>query len=122
MAYDLDRDQCSFLKDYWYAISDSVHPETEVYQRLNATGVRYVATLVAGGDVGHSPDSKQETLTQSYLPEEGGPCARRHHRFVVEEIGRPLETYGVALELYNAVFCAVIGEPPYLHTSHGNSK
>ena len=122
VAYDLDRDQCSFLKDYWYAISDSVHPETEVYQRLNATGVRYVATLVAGGDVGRSPDSKQETLTQNYLPEEGGPCARRHHRFVVEEIGRPLETYGVALELFDAVFRAVIGEPSHLRTSHGNSK
>ncbi|KIP03572.1 hypothetical protein PHLGIDRAFT_15771 [Phlebiopsis gigantea 11061_1 CR5-6] len=109
VAYDLDNatERCVFLKDYWYALGDSVHPETEVYQKLNASGVRFVATLVAGGDVGPS-SALQETLTQTYLPEEGRPCVRRHHRFVVEEIGRPLETYGRDTDLYATVFDALI--------------
>ena len=105
VAYDVDRDRCSFLKDYWYDTSNSVHPETEVYQRLQAKKVPHVATLVAGHDV-----ASQETLTQNYLMEEGRPSGRRHHRFVVEEIGRPLETYKTARQLCLAVLCALLGE------------
>ena len=105
VAYDLDRNRCSFLKDYWYARTNSVHPETEVYQRLGANDVPYVATLVAGHDV-----EAQETLTQKYLPENGRPPASRHHRFVVEEIGRPLETYDTAEELCAVLSFALLGE------------
>ena len=105
VAYDLDRDRCSFLKDYWYALSDSIHPETEVYQKLNANKVLCVATLVAGHDVG-----SQETLTQKYLSEKERPPACRHHRFVVEEIGRPLETYLTAHELCKVITRALMGE------------
>ncbi|KIP02263.1 hypothetical protein PHLGIDRAFT_96169 [Phlebiopsis gigantea 11061_1 CR5-6] len=106
VAYDLDRGRCSFLKDYWYPLSPSVHPETEVYKKLNANNVRYVATLLAGGDVG-CPSALQETLTQEYLPEKQRPAVRRHHRFVVAEIGRPLETYDTGIELYDIVSCAL---------------
>ena len=109
VAYDLDHNRCAFLKDYWYTVDDSVHPETEVYQRLRAHQVRFVASLVAGGDVGQPP-AFQETLTQDHLPIEGRPAKRRHHRFVVEEIGRPLETYRSDRQLLRTVSRALIGK------------
>ena len=51
IAYDIDRNRLSFMKDYWYAVRETVHPEAEVYKKLNATEVRFAATLVAGGDI-----------------------------------------------------------------------
>lgn len=111
VAYDLDRNKCAFLKDYWYALSKTVHPETEVYQRLRAHQVSNIATLVAGGDVGHSSALQlQETITQDYLPIEGRPAKRRHHRFVVKEVGRPLETYRTDRQLHKIVSHALIGK------------
>ena len=108
VAYDLNRKRIVFLKDYWYAKHETVHPETDVYKKLKEHNVPNVATLLAGGDVG-GPSALQETLTEEFLTSEEKPTKRRHHRFVVNEVGRPLETYQTTAQLFSFVLKALTG-------------
>ena len=69
-----------------------------------------VATLIAGDDIVEDGGGKQETTAQDYLPLVGRPLMRRHHRFIVKQVGRPLETYAAGVELYIAVYDALCGK------------
>ncbi|EKM49689.1 uncharacterized protein PHACADRAFT_265259 [Phanerochaete carnosa HHB-10118-sp] len=116
IAYDVDRARLVFIKDYWCADHPEVHPELEVYRKLNtarlANGspISHIATAIAGGDV--DGPKGQVTLTQEYLPvterTKGKPARRFHHRFVVWQVGRPLETYANSLELVGYVYQALL--------------
>ena len=109
VAYDIDHRRLVFLKDYWYAVHKTVHPEADVYRRLQAAGVQYIATLVAGGDVVDS-EGKQETLTRYLLLDNRRPAVKRHHRLVVKEVGIPLREYQADSQLMLVVHCALLGE------------
>ena len=109
VAYDIDHRRLVFLKDYWYAVHGTVHPEADVYRKLKDARVRYVATLVAGGDVVDS-EGEQETLRRDLLAPNSKPLVKRHHRFVVEQVGIRLHEYKEDWELMHAVFCALVGE------------
>lgn len=66
-------------------------------------GVSKIAMPLAGGDV-----SDQRSITQSYLSEGFDP--RIHYRFVVKQVGRPLEDYDLPYEMVWSVYDALIGE------------
>ena len=115
------------MKDYWYTVHDTVHPEAKVYKKLKEAGVPFVATLVTGGDVhdvsapksGGAVDkvsveepSRQETFMPSKALTENELLKRRHHRIVVEEIGRPLKEYPASGRLILFVYGALTGELP----------
>ncbi|EKM51324.1 uncharacterized protein PHACADRAFT_151998 [Phanerochaete carnosa HHB-10118-sp] len=116
IAYDVDRARLVFIKDYWCADHPEVHPELEVYRKLNAarlangSPISHIATAIAGGDV--DGPKGQVTLTQEYLAAtdrtKGKPARRFHHRFVVWQVGRPLETYDNGLQLVSTVYQALL--------------
>ena len=88
------------------------------HKKLNAAEVRFVATLVAGGDVADcvgAPSGEvvdrartQDTITYLKLPPEKESLQWRHHRIVVREIGKPLKEYGDSLELVMSVSRVVL--------------
>lgn len=104
-----------FLKDYWCPNLKGVHPELETYARLRESRVQYVATALAGGIVLGPNGQPQTTVTQERLrtiPHDESsvpPPEAFHYRFVVREIGQPLETYNCSSHLWEIITHAVFG-------------
>ena len=109
VAYDVDRKRLVFMKEYWRPDDDTVHSELETYGKLNKARVRHVATAVAGGDVEDRHVTRSQELMSLQSHRTAGAARRVHHRFVVLEIGRPLETYKDSAHLFRAVYDAFIG-------------
>ena len=108
IAYDVDRARLVFLKEYWCGDAPGIHRELDTYKLFKETGVKHVATAIAGGDV--EGEAGQVTVTQDLLTGlNPRPVRRVHHRFVIWEIGRPLETYHQGGELVLAVLQALLG-------------
>lgn len=105
IAYDMSGKRLVFLKDYWRSYIDdkTSRPEGYILEHLRTRNVQKVPTPVAYEDVGIQEDALQQTRTQQFLPvDEKTGCisvVQRHHRLVVEEIGRPLETHRTPREL-----------------------
>lgn len=98
------------MKEQWRANAVGVHPEVETYLRLRKHGVRYVATVVAGGDVVDSI-GLQKTVSQRFFDKEGIVMSERiHTRLVIKEVGRPLESYAFSGDLIAIVREALIGQ------------
>lgn len=105
IAYDIDRRRLVFLKDYWCADASGVHPELEVYRILHEKRIGHVATAIAGGDVGGT--KAQCTHTQDLISATRKPARRFHHRIIVWEVGRPLDSYERSGVLVGAVLQAI---------------
>ena len=85
-----------------------VHPELEVYKRLQEKKVQYIATAIGGGNVGE-PDA-QRTVTQEYMSDRDDiPAERLHNRLVIEELGRALDTYELSMDMIVAISHALEG-------------
>ncbi|KAF8056544.1 hypothetical protein FPV67DRAFT_641555 [Lyophyllum atratum] len=116
---DMKTKKCYFLKDTWRA--HDLAQEAAILQELQAAGVERVPPFVCGGDL---PDDV--TATDLYVPREDdsnerrptvrGPDAswrcgrdwrritqRFHHRFVVDFIGRSLDTSKDSKEMMQVV-------------------
>lgn len=115
IAIDIDHHQIVFLKDYWCPDLAGIHPELETYARLRGSNVPYVATALAGGTVIGSNGQAQVTVAQEGLktmPRDqrvAVPPKAIHYRFVVREIGRPLEEYQPSSQLWNVLMGSIIG-------------
>ncbi|KAI0682340.1 hypothetical protein BC835DRAFT_1424562 [Cytidiella melzeri] len=77
-----------FMKDYWRPNSRRIPKELDVYKKLKAAGVRYVASVIDGEDL-----VGQCTVTQIHLVFEEVPLERVHCRLVFEQLAQPLEAY-----------------------------
>ncbi|TFY60562.1 hypothetical protein EVG20_g7370 [Dentipellis fragilis] len=99
VTLDVDRDSLVFMKDTWRPYVEDTRSETDIYVDLNAKRVRFIATVLAGGDVGGP--TCQRTKSQNYfkVKPEDKPTERIHHRFIQKEVGRALETYATQREL-----------------------
>ncbi|KAI0739361.1 hypothetical protein C8Q80DRAFT_178097 [Daedaleopsis nitida] len=89
-----------FLKDCWRPyVPGRTRPEHLVYQRLHSHAVKFIASLVCGGDVG-GPRS-QTTIVQEYLSDEPHlrPVPRVHYRLVTQEVGIPITEFKSFQEL-----------------------
>ncbi|KAI0780330.1 hypothetical protein C8Q74DRAFT_758453 [Fomes fomentarius] len=89
-----DAQPLCFLKDCWRAyMPGQTRPEHLVHQRLHEYKVRYIATLIGGGDV--EGPGVQKTMVQEYLHGEDGRkyVPRVHYRMATEEIGLPLQEF-----------------------------
>lgn len=115
VAIDIDHEQIVFLKDYWCPNLAGVHPELETYARLRQHHVRYVATALAGGTVLGSDGQPQTTVTQEILRANrrdqhvAVPPEAFHYRFVVREVGQPLEAYKRSVHLWSILLASIIG-------------
>lgn len=115
IAIDIDHHQIVFLKDYWCPDFAGIHPELETYARLREFKVQYVATALAGGTVVGSDGQPQTTMAQEVLktmPRDqhvAVPPKAFHYRFVVREIGQPLEEYQHSSQLWDILVGSIIG-------------
>ncbi|OSD00264.1 hypothetical protein PYCCODRAFT_1479349 [Trametes coccinea BRFM310] len=121
-----------FLKDCWRIVEDCYEREGDILSYLNEKGVKNVPTVVCHGDVeGHRTVSqtlveRAEDAVEPYLD-----CrmqTHQHYRYVVREVGMPLEEFPTGEVLVSAITDAIIAhEQAYtiakvLHrdVSHGN--
>lgn len=112
IALDVKRSRLVFLKDYWCARHPTVHPELEIYERFRKAEKppSYVAHCLGGGPV-LTDGREQVTLTQSLLERiwiSSVPVERCHYRFVLQEVGRPLETFKNSEQLIDLIYQAFL--------------
>ncbi|KAJ8701089.1 hypothetical protein PTI98_004052 [Pleurotus ostreatus] len=96
--------QPMFLKEQWR--STALGQEIDTLRELNKEGVPYVPTLVCGGDL-----PGQTTRTQDYVSEierrgDKPIDCRVHVRFVVSEVGFPIERFSSSKQLVQVVYHA----------------
>lgn len=106
VAFDLADKKFVFLKDSWRVVHKKVEPEISIYAHLHKNHVSNIPTVLYGGDVYTSSDTRQETHTQTELD---GFCGYIHTRLVMKEIGRPLSEYKNSHELVVATGDALKG-------------
>ncbi|KAF4579726.1 hypothetical protein EYR36_001545 [Pleurotus pulmonarius] len=97
-----------FLKEQWRSKAIK-RGEIAILRELNKHGVEHVPTFVCGGDL-----PGQVTLTDVFADEigriGGKPIDQRTHvRFVVKEVGRPLECFSSSKEMFQAIHDAFQG-------------
>ena len=109
VAFRKGSSRLCFLKDYWRPISDNIHAELAVYERLSSYHVKHVATALGGGDV-----ANQTTITDQYL-NIALLLQRLHCRIVIEQLARPLEDYKDSAEMIFIVYDALQGESYVIH-------
>ncbi|KAF7439765.1 hypothetical protein PC9H_000101 [Pleurotus ostreatus] len=94
-----------FLKEQWR--STALRQEIDILRDLNDKGVEHVPTLICGGVL-----PGQVTQTGLYATGRSGEkeiAERAHVRFVVLEVGRPLERFSSSKEMFKAVYDAFQG-------------
>ncbi|KAI0685724.1 hypothetical protein BC835DRAFT_1420965 [Cytidiella melzeri] len=94
-----------FMKDYWRPNSRRIPKELDVYMKLQAARVRYVASVIGGEDL-----VGQCTVTQIHLVLEEVPLERVHCRLVFEQLARPLEAYRGSLDMIVVFINALQGQ------------
>lgn len=97
-----------FLKEQWRSKAIE-RGEIAILRELNERGIKHVPTFVCGGDI-----PGQVTQTDAYathIARRGGKDIdrRTHVRFVVLEVGRPIERFSSSKEMFQAVYDAFQG-------------
>ncbi|KAF9494292.1 hypothetical protein BDN71DRAFT_1496587 [Pleurotus eryngii] len=111
VTYGLDKAQTApimFLKEQWHSKAIE-RGEISIIRELNQRGIAHVPTFVCGGDL---PD--QVTQTDIFANEigriGGKPIDQRTHvRFVVLEVGWPIERFPSSKQMFQAVYDALQG-------------
>ncbi|KAF9487103.1 hypothetical protein BDN71DRAFT_1478799 [Pleurotus eryngii] len=96
-----------FLKEQWRSIA--LRPEIDTLRELKDGGVKYVPTLECGGDL---PDQVTQTAVYATKIGKRGDKdidTRIHVRFVVLQVGRPIERFSSSKEMFQAVYDAFQG-------------
>lgn len=111
-AYDVQNRRLVIMKDSWPVFVHDDIMEGRVYQRLNAAHVRNTPTCVEFSNCRRYSD----THTQHYIHESWrhknlafSLPRRRHHRLILDTVGKPLEKFASSKELVRAVRAAMIG-------------
>ncbi|KDQ32581.1 hypothetical protein PLEOSDRAFT_1032153, partial [Pleurotus ostreatus PC15] len=97
-----------FLKEQWRSKAIE-RGEIAILRELNKHGVEHVPTFVCGGDL---PDQVTQTdVFANEIGRIGGKAIdqRTHVRFVVKEVGRPLESFSSSKEMFRAIHDAFQG-------------
>ena len=111
-AWCLTTHEAVFLKDSWRILSPSLRPEHEIYGKLAANKVPYIATVLDYSDVGD-----QRTATGNY-DQKSWVCKIKlkpfrflqHYRLVLKEIGRSLTVFEDFREVLGAMRNALQGK------------
>ncbi|KAI9442083.1 hypothetical protein BJY52DRAFT_1089943, partial [Lactarius psammicola] len=113
VAYDLQRKKRVFMKDSWRIVAANTTMEGQVYQMLNQRKVRNVPLCVDFCDVGEDNYHKTQTeslVHESWVPQElqySFPVLR-HHRLVLDNVGKSLENFTSSHEMVRAVRAALV--------------
>lgn len=110
-----------FLKDSWRIDLPDILPEGVTYKVLNSANARHIPLCLVSGDI--SSIEYHATKTHLYARELGAGCddaahfiPHRHHRLVLDVVGRVLTEYRSSFEMVSAMRDALTGE--FLHRGH----
>ena len=121
IAYNLRRNRVVFFKDSWRVACDKVLREGEVYATLNNAGVPNIPRCSASGDVGddtyHSTNTNQFAKASWAMKRTHTFTPHRHHRLILDDIGKNLDTFRCSKEMVCAIRAALTGAYPTLSTS-----
>jgi hypothetical protein len=116
VAYDVQNKKRVFFKDSWRVKASNAPVEGKVYQSLNRRRVRNIPTCVDYCDVG--TENYHQTQVQSFVQKdwvhryEGATLSfpvLRHHRLVLDTVGKKLEEFASSKDMVKAVRAALIG-------------
>ena len=120
IAYNLEYKTLCFLKDSWRSVVPGRNrPEHQVYERLYerfaASGcpTEGLPTVVCGGDVGGEEGQKSRVHSEIT---EAQPVLRVHYRFLLREVGAPLEEFSCYCVLVDLIRQALDSE--HQHHNH----
>ncbi|KAI9442014.1 hypothetical protein BJY52DRAFT_1229263 [Lactarius psammicola] len=112
IAYDVQRNCIVFFKDSWRVAADEISREGDLYAILNEAGVRNVPRCSASGDIGddvyHSTYTNRFAAASWALVPTHDFTPHRHHRLILDDIGKPLETFKSSKDMVRAVLAALI--------------
>ncbi|KAJ8697062.1 hypothetical protein PTI98_006870 [Pleurotus ostreatus] len=97
-----------FLKEQWRDVASRL--ETVTLQELNDKGVKHVPTLVCGGDLPGQETKTHEVNDSSWRIGHKRILKRIHSRFVVAEVGSPLEQFPSSKVMLQAIHDAFQGK------------
>ncbi|OSD00262.1 hypothetical protein PYCCODRAFT_1469592 [Trametes coccinea BRFM310] len=101
-----------FLKDCWRIVEDCYEREGDILSYLNEKGVKNVPTVVCHGDVkGHRTVSQTlvERAEDAVEPDlDRRMKTHQHYRYVVREVGMPLEEFPTGEVLVSVITDAII--------------
>ncbi|KAL4261957.1 Fungal-type protein kinase domain-containing protein [Pleurotus pulmonarius] len=93
-----------FLKEQWR--STALGQEVDTLRELNKEGVPYVPTLVCGGDLPGQTTRTQDYATEIERKGDKRLDCRLHVRFVVSEVGFPIERFSSSKQLFQVLYHA----------------
>jgi hypothetical protein len=113
IAYDAQMRKLVFMKDSWPVFEHDDMMEGRVYQRLNRGRVPNTPHCAAfsNGDEDNSDTRTQDYTCKSWVLKnlEFSIPRRRHHRLILDVVGKPLDKFASSKELVGAVRAAMIG-------------
>lgn len=97
-----------FLKDQWRNIKGNF--EAETLKELNAMGVEYVPTLICGSDLPGQMTQTHKISENDWRVGNTHIDEMVHTRFVVAEVGKPLEQFASSRVMLGAIYDAFQGK------------
>jgi hypothetical protein len=123
IAYDVREQKRVFMKDSWRVEADGCRKEGEVYKILNGKSVPNVPQCIDFCDV--DDEVYHQTQTQTFVDEflsASSPAdseenekkknrfnTHRHHRLILDTVGKDLKSFNGSYELVKAICDALIG-------------
>ena len=121
IAYDIQRDVIVFFKDSWRVVCDKVMREGEVYAILSAVKVPNIPHCSASGDIGddlyHLTSTSRFAKASWAVKSTQELTPHQHHRLILDDIGKRLETFRCSKDMVSAIQAALTGVYPALFTS-----
>ncbi|KAI9449786.1 hypothetical protein BJY52DRAFT_1126444 [Lactarius psammicola] len=113
IAYDVQRNCIVFFKDPWRVAADEISREGDLYAILNEAGICNVPRCSASGDIGddiyHSTYTNRFAAASWALVPTHDFIPHRHHWLILDDIGKPLETFKSSKDMVRAILMALIG-------------
>jgi len=114
VAYDLKKKTRVFMKDSWQVVAPNVVTESDIIRKLNDRGTPHIPLCVDSCDMG---DNKfHETKTGEFSNAAWVPSGfkfsfskLRHHRLILDAVGKKLEQFSSTKELVCAIRDALVG-------------
>ncbi|KAH9025840.1 hypothetical protein EDB85DRAFT_2149458 [Lactarius pseudohatsudake] len=112
IAFDIERNSVVFFKDSWRVACDGMEREGNIYKTLNNAEIPNIPHCAASGDVG--VDTYHSTCTGRFANE---PWAlkstheftrHRHHRLILDDVGKKLNTFRCSRDMVRAVHAALV--------------
>jgi hypothetical protein len=113
IAYGCQEKARVFLKDSWRVFHPGMIPEADIYTTLQQSSVRNVPRCLVGGDI--SDETYHGTKTHNFVQFSLNPASKkithyRHHRLVLDTVGRNLYDFKCSKEMVHAIHASLIGK------------